>query len=185
MRMHGYLHDCTSWSGGVPYILNSHEWKCSIISEAFLYCIPFIVQELSLDNANCILDSLMSYQNVINSHFNLLDCWWVDRISDFSCTHYTSAKWTKDDHIKIEETLKGFNDYRHLLSTHKELVLKELIQLGIENDKFENPQKVSPILTKIAQTHGGRYFPTYGADTYEELFVPDILMSDTGNSVSS
>jgi len=75
-ELSGYLFDSTSLNETADKIISSLDSKCAIISEAFLICVATFAadQTDNLSSVYSMIDpAIFTYENVISSHFNLLD----------------------------------------------------------------------------------------------------------------
>jgi len=60
---------------------------------------------------------------------------------------------------------------------HEGIIKKKLSENGLSNEIFLNTDKISPILSKIAAIHDGKYFPDFTAKDSYASQASDCLYS--------
>lgn len=187
-KMYGFLYDTTQINDNAENILNSLLCKCQIISEVFLVCAGAMAtdQTINLSSVYGMIDPMIfSYENVISSNFQLLDAWYKERLYDFSGLEYTKSRWSFSEQLKIHDVVYGCDDQIRTMLFHEGIIKKKLSENGLSNEIFLNTDKISPILSKIAAIHDGKYFPYFTAKDSYASQASDCLYSSQSEVIPS
>lgn len=161
-QIRGFLYDITQINDSSTIILNSLQSKCEAISHVFLVCAAAMAtdQTVNINSVYGMIDPMIfSYENVISSHFQLLNAWYKVRLYDLSGAEYTILKWKFSELLNIHNIILGCNDQIDQMKIFEEKVQNELRENGLSNQQFLNTNIISPILKQIAALNGGNYFP--------------------------
>lgn len=161
-QIRGFLYDTTQINDSAANILNSLHSKCEAISHVFLVCAAAMAtdQTINTNSVYGMIDPMIfSYENVISSHYQLLNAWYKIRLYDLSGIEYTWSKWKFSEALNIHNIIVGCNDQINLMQLFEESAQKKLRENDLSNQQFLNTNNISPILKQIAALHGGNYFP--------------------------
>jgi hypothetical protein len=187
-KIYGFLNDTTQINDSAANILNSLQSKSAMISEVFLVCAAAMAtdQTNNLSSVYGMIDPMIfSYENVISSNFQLMDAWYKERLYNFSGLEYTKSKWSFSEQLKIHDVVYGCDDQIRLMKYHEEIIQKKVWENGLSNHKFLDTDKISPILNKIAEIHGGNYFPDITAKDSYASQSRDCLYSSQSEVIPS
>jgi hypothetical protein len=159
-RIYNYLYDPTNIQGTIEYIMSDIKWKGGVISEVFLSSIPILITELN-SSSTIICESLLSYQSIMDSHFDLLDAWIKDRIMDCNVSEFTPMRWTTKYQVKLGIIKEALKNYHQIIISDKNIVIKELINRDILKIQYVNTDTIKPILEEIGHKSNIKYFPSH------------------------
>lgn len=181
-RIYDYLYDATNIQGPIEFIINDLKWKGGVISEVFLSSIPFLIPDINASGM-ILSESILTYQNIMDTHFDLLDAWIRDRITDCtSISECTPERWTKKFLGKLHNIENNLENFHQIIISDRSIVMKELIDRGIIKGQYGNSDIIKPILQEIGTKSGARYFPShFNLDPDSYFNIPKNSIFSSGN----